>query len=147
MKIHEVQLHQEFNMPVVELWEAFNDHDSCGKIMGQKMVRVKDSTDPNNINGVHSTRKIHVPLLPFEETIRKSEKPHLIEYQISKDSPLAHHYGRMVFSSLPNGQSALDYTIEVGSNSSVFGWLIKKILEDQIGKALKKYAKKQEKSR
>ena len=134
-------MHQEFNAPVEKVWEAFSDHENFGKMMGQRITRVVDSSDPANINGINSVRKIHVPLIAFEETIRKSEKPRCIEYQISKNSPLAHHYGTMLFKSLPNGKSALDYTIEIGSNATLWAPFVKTLLSAAIGGSLKKYAR------
>ncbi len=142
MTIHKIQMYQTFAAPIEQVWEAFNDHASLGKIMGQAMERVKDSTDPTNINGVNSTRLIKVPLLPFEETIRKSEKPNLIEYQISKGTPLSHHYGVMRFSSLPDGGAAIDYSIEIGSKIPLLGGIVSKGLEKAISGSLRHYAKR-----
>ena len=141
MKIHRLVMHQEFNAPVEKIWDAFSDHENLGRIFGQRMTRVVDSPDPANINGINSVRKIHVPLIAFEETIRKSEKPHRIEYQISKASPLAHHYGTLLFKSLPNGKSALDYTTELGSNVPLWAPFVKTLLSVAIGGSIKKYAR------
>ncbi len=96
MKIHHLKMHHESNSPIEVVWEVFNSHAEYGKIMGQSMTRITDSTDPDNVNGVNSVRKINIPLMPFEETIVRSIKPHRIEYRISKGGPLAHHYGIMV---------------------------------------------------
>lgn len=142
MKIHTVKLYQEFNAPIEEVWSSFNDHETMGKIMGQKSSRVVDSPDPNNVNGVNSVRRLSVPLMPFEETIRKSEKPFLIEYQVSKGTPLNHHYGTMAFKKLAEDKCAIDYSIEVGSNIPFLGGVVKSVLEKGIGDGLKNYAKR-----
>jgi len=141
MKIHRLIMHQEFKVPVEKIWEVFNDHENFGKMMGQRMTRVVDSPDPANINGINSVRKIHVPLIAFEETIRKSQKPHRIEYQISKASPLGHHYGTILFKSLPNGKSAIEYTIEIGSNVPLWALFVKVLLRVAIGGSIKRYAR------
>jgi hypothetical protein len=83
---------------------------------------------------------IHLPLVPFEETIRKSEKHACIEYQITKGTPLSHHYGTILFKALPDNRSAIDYTIELGSNIPLMGALLKFGLEKAIGDSIKKYA-------
>jgi uncharacterized protein YndB with AHSA1/START domain len=145
MKIHQIKMYQEFNAPVEKVFEAFADHANMGKILGQKITRIVDSKDSSDINGVGSVRKIHIPVFGFEETIRKSEKPNRIEYQISKGTPLNHHYGTMIFKSLPNGKSAIDYTIELGSKLPFLGIILKGILGQLIGGSIKKYAKKLEK--
>jgi uncharacterized membrane protein len=142
MKIQEIKVNQEFDAPIDEVWEAFNDHVNFGKIMGQKVVRIIDSTDPNNINGVGSVRSMTLPTGPFEETIVKSEKPNLIEYKISKGTPLHYHYGRMQFTSLPNGRAAIKYTIELGSKYPLVGLIVKTALAKGIASGLASYARK-----
>jgi len=140
MKKSMVKLSQEFNAPIDKVWEAFNDHENLGKIFGQKMTRIKDSTDAGNVNGTGSIRKIHLPLAPFEETIRKSVKPHCIEYQITKGTPLSHHYGTMHFRTLPDGGTALEYTIELGSRIPLLADILAAVLAKAIGGSIKKYA-------
>lgn len=141
MKIHRLEMHQEFNAPVEIIFETFSNHEQFGKMMGQPVRRVKDSTDLLDVNGINSVRIIPLPLIPFEETIRKWEKPHRIEYQITKASPLAHHYGTMLFKSLPHGKSAIHYTIELGSPVPFWALLLKSMLSVAIGGSMKKYAK------
>ena len=141
MKIHLLIMHRQFNASIEEVWEVFNDHAGFGKIMGQKFQRIKDSPDPANINGVGSTRKVNIPLFPLEETILKSEKPNRIEYQISKGSPFAYHYGTMVFKELAGGNTSLDYTIEMGSNIPLFAGLAKLVLGTTMRAGLRKYAR------
>lgn len=141
MKIHRLVLHQQFNAPVEKVFQTFSNHEQFGKMMGQPVRRIVDSTDPQDVNGINSVRIIPLPLIPFEETIRRWEKPHRIEYQITKASPLAHHYGTMVFSSLPNGTSAIEYTIELGSPVPLWALFVKTLLRFAIGGSMKKYAK------
>ena len=140
MKIHEIKIYQEFDTPVELAWEAFNDHANFGRINGLVVERVVDSPDKGNINGVGSVRLIKTPLLAFEETIRKSERPGLIEYQISKGTPLKHHYGKMLFESLPGNRSSINYSISVGSDVPLLGWIVKTGLQKGLTDGLRKYA-------
>lgn len=142
MKIHEIKLYQEFDAPIEQVWEAFNDHVNFGKMMGQKIIRVVDSTDPGNINGLGSVRQLSLPTGPFEETIMKSQKPALIEYKITKGTPLHHHYGIMKFTSLSDGRSAIDYSIELGSKIPLLGAIVKTALHKGIGDGLRNYARR-----
>ena len=142
MKIHEINVRQEFDAPVEHVWEAFNDHVNFGKIMGQKVVRIIDSTDPGNVNGVGSVRALRIPTGPFEETVVKSAKPKLIEYKITKGTPLHHHYGIMRFSTLPEGRSAIDYSISLGSKIPFIGGIIRGALEKGIASGLRNYARR-----
>ena len=142
MKIHKVVMHQEFNAPIEKVWDDMSDHVSMGKIMGQKFTRIVDGKDPANPNGVGSVRRINIPVFGFEETVRKSEKHSLIEYQISKGTPLDHHYGTMVFKSIAENKTSLDYTIELGSKLPFLGAILKMALGNMIGGSIKKYAEK-----
>lgn len=140
MKIYLIKLYQEFDAPVESVWEDFNDHANLSTILGQNVKRIKDSDNPENINGVGSVRLIKIPFAPFEETIRKSVKPTCIEYQISKGTPLHHHYGKMQFSSLSADKSALDYSIELGSKIPFIAGILKVATQNSIEAGLKKYA-------
>lgn len=142
MKIHRLVMYQEFNAPVEKIFETFSDHEQFGNMMGQRVTRIVDSPDPRDVNGINSVRKIPLPLIPFEETIRKWEKPHRIEYQITKSSPLAHHYGTMVFKRLADGKSAIEYTIELGSPVPFWAAFVKSLLRVAIGNSMKKYAQR-----
>jgi hypothetical protein len=141
MTIHEINIRQEFDAPIGQVWEAFNDHENFGKMFGQKIQRIVDSPDKTNINGIGSVRLIKAPMMPFEETVMRSEKPSCIEYKISRGTPIDHHYGSMRFSSLDNGKrSAMEYTIKLGSKIPLLGLLVKTVLQKEMTKGIKKYA-------
>jgi uncharacterized membrane protein len=140
MKIHEVKIYQEFDAPVEQVWDAFNDHANFGKMMGQNIKRIKDSTDRANINGLGSVRLISLPVMNFEETITKSEKPRTIEYQITRGTPLNFHYGTMQFSSLSDHKSAIHYSIKLGSKIPLLGGLVAAALQKSLADGIKKYA-------
>ena len=145
MKIHEIKLYQEFSAPVEQVWEAFCDHANFGKMMGQNITRVADSTDANNKNGVGSVRAIKLPVVTFEETIVKSEKPTLIEYRISRGLPVNYHYGIMKFKTLPNGKSAIDYSIKLSLKVPLLGVIVAIALKNGMSKGLRNYARRLEK--
>jgi Polyketide cyclase / dehydrase and lipid transport len=145
MKIHEIKLYQEFKAPVEVIWEAFNDHATFGKMMGQDITRVTDSTDPENVNGPGSVRSIKLPIARFEETIVKSEKHTCIEYRISSGLPVNYHYGHMQFKSLPCGKSAIDYSVKLGLKIPFIGGAVAAGLKRALGRGLKNYARRLEK--
>ena len=142
MDIHKIEIYREVNAPAEKVWRDFNDHAGFGKMMGIPAERIADSPDPGNINGVGSVRVIKIPLFPFEETIRRSEMPDSIEYQITKGSPLDHHYGRIQFKPLPGGGTGIDYTIELGSKIPLLGIIIKMALQKGLENGLDKYVKR-----
>jgi uncharacterized protein YndB with AHSA1/START domain len=145
MKIHEIKIYQEFDAPVDRVWEAFNDHVSFGKMMGQKVERIVDSADATNINGVGSVRLMRLPTGAFQETIMRSERPALIEYKITKGTPLHHHYGTIRFTRLADDKSAVDYSIELGSKIPLLGSIVKAGLEKGIANGLRSYARRMKK--
>lgn len=143
MKIHKIHIEQRFEAPISQIWETFNQHALFGKMLGQNIVRVSDSTQPDNPDGVGSIRRIKLPFLSFEETVRKSEKNACIEYQITKGTPLHHHYGTMLFSEnekYGSKTALLNYTIELGSRFPLFAAALKIVLQKSIESSLKKYA-------
>lgn len=142
MKIHKIVMHQEFNAPIQKVWADMSDHISMGKILGQKFKIIKEGNNPSEPSGVGSVRRIDIPVFGFEETVMKSEKEKLIEYKITKGTPLNHHYGTMIFKSLGDNKSSLDYTIELGSKIPFLGLILKVALTGLIGGGIKKYAKK-----
>jgi len=142
MDIHKIKIYKEVDAPAETVWEDFSDHARFGKMMGLPVERITDSTDPGNINGKGSVRVLKIPLFPFEETIRRSDKPVCIEYQITKGTPMDHHYGTIQFKSLPGDRTAIDYTIELGSKIPLLGGIIKRALQKGLENGLDKYAKR-----
>lgn len=135
-----LQMNVEFNAPVDTVFGELSDHENMGKVLGAKIKRVKNGDD--NINGVGSVRRITpVPLAGFEETVTAFEPNKLIEYTITKGSPLKNHLGRMVFSE-HNGKTRLHYTIQFEPRLPVplAGMIIKTALEKVILSGLHRVA-------
>src|SRR5690606_12105931 len=60
-------------------------------------------------NGVGSVRKLRVgPGPSFEETVTAYEENRLIEYRITRGSPLRNHFGRMQFAADGEGSRRHD---------------------------------------
>jgi hypothetical protein len=141
VKLQRIEIHQDFNTDIETIWATFSDHAALGRMLGVTMQRVVDSAEPGNPNGVGSVRRISaLPLLSFEETVRKADKPNRIEYQITKGTPLREHYGTMIFSSKHPRVTTLDYTIVFGSRIPLVAPAIAGILSKRFESALRKYA-------
>jgi hypothetical protein len=93
------------------------------------MARMNNSIDADKISGINSLRKIHIPLVPFEETIRKSKEPNCIVYQISKGVPLSHHYSIIQFHAEGNNTTRLHYNIEIGSKIPLINKIVAAIFK------------------
>ena len=120
------------------VFEALSEHENLGPVFGAKISRVRDGKTSRN--GVGSTRSLKVgPLPAFEETVTAAEPNTLIEYEISKGSPLRGHWGKQVLTPTADGGTLLDYTIGFDIAPGVSG-LVGKVLSSNIAKGLPKLA-------
>lgn len=136
-----IQMNETFNAPVDVVFGELSDHEKMGKILGAKVRRVKDGK--GNVNGIGSVRRLTpVPLADFEETVTGFESNKLIEYTVTKGSPIKNHLGRMVFSE-SNGKTHLHYTIQFDMKLGIpfTGFILKTVLEKVISSGLHKLAK------
>ena len=136
---HTIELQQDFPHPVSRVFADLADHENLGRIMGAPMKRIVDGTGPGGVNGVGSVRRIGSVVGAFEERVVAFEQDRLIEYTVTKGSPIENHLGRMVFSETPSG-SRLLYQITFDSKVPFAGGLIAAILRRAIRKGLQKYA-------
>ena len=108
-----IEIRHDFALPVERVYPYLAEHENLGPLFGAKITRVRDGHDSRN--GVGSVRSLKLPVLPaFEETVTQAVPNELIEYRITKGSPLRHHRGEMRFS--PNGTgTTMVYVIEFGA--------------------------------
>lgn len=137
MARQQILIEREFPLPVDQLFAALTDHENFGRLLGQAIVRIQDGQPSRN--GVGAVRR--VPLLPglsFEETVRSYVPDQLMEYQISKGSPVKDHWGRLEFSATPRG-SQLRYQIDFSARLPGTGALIAWALHRSLAGALDRY--------
>ena len=138
-----IEIRQSFDAPVAEIFIVLTDHESFGEVIRTNIRRVVDSDDENK-NGVGSVRRISsFPVPAFEETVVVYEPNRLMEYVISKGSPIKNHVGRMEFSE-EQGQTTLVYTIDFEPKLpfSLFGSILKQAIEKPIRKGIESLADK-----
>jgi uncharacterized protein YndB with AHSA1/START domain len=108
-----IEMDQDFTLPVERVYAYLAEHENLEAIFGAKIARVRDGETARN--GVGSVRQLRIAILPpFEETVTKAVDNELIEYKITKGSPLRDHVGTMTFSTTPTG-SHLHYVIQFGA--------------------------------
>ncbi len=73
----------------------------------------------------------------FHETVTAAEPNTLIEYKITKGSPLRGHWGKQVLTPTADGGTLLDYTIGFDVAPGLSG-LVGKVLANNISKGLPK---------
>lgn len=137
MALQQILIEREFPLPVDQLFNALTDHENFGRLQGLAILRIQDG-EPTP-NGVGSVRRI--PLLPglwFEETVRSYVPGQLMEYQISRGSPVKDHWGRLAFSPAAAG-SKLRYQIRFRPRLPGTGKLIAWALQRSLAASLDRY--------
>ena len=137
MPAQKIDIVMEFRRPVEELFAVLSDHEKMGPILGAHVKRSRDGRD--SLNGLGSVRTLHIGPLPgFDETVTAFEKDRLVEYKITRGSPLKNHKGVMQFYPTGAGGSGLRYTIEFESRIPLLGPLVRMGLENTIRRGLEK---------
>lgn len=111
MRLWDINIKQTFPCTIAEVFPFFSDHERFGQMVGQPISCLKEGAGDSPY-GVGSVRRIGLPLgLSFEETITAFEPNHLIEYRVTKGSPVKNHCGTMRFSEREH-ECHLDYHIQ-----------------------------------
>jgi len=140
-----IKFSQSFSVPVETIFNILTDHESFGQVINARIKRVVDSQGENK-NGVGSVRRISAfPAPAFEETVITFEPNQLMEYVISKGSPIKNHRGRMKFSE-EHGQTRLEYAINFEPKLPfiLLGSIIKKAIEKSLRDGLQGLARRYE---
>ncbi|KQU28124.1 SRPBCC family protein [Rhodococcus sp. BP-149] len=113
------------------VFAALSEHENLGPLFGAKITRVRDGDSSRN--GVGSTRALKLgPLPAFHETTIVSEPNTLIEYKITKGSPLRGHWGTQRLTPTTDGGTALDYTIGFDAPVPGLALVVAKVLTSTI---------------
>ncbi len=130
-----INIHHDFSLPVEKLFAYLSEHENLETIFyPTKVRRITDGQGARN--GVGSAREMRALGGPaFVETVTAYRENELIEYRITKGSPLKNHLGVMRFSSTATG-SHLHYTIQFEGKLPLIGPLIRMVLERGIGRGL-----------
>ena len=128
-----------FTSDPATVFDALSEHENLGPVFGAKIARVSDGGSSRN--GVGSTRRLKIgPLPAFEETTTVSEPHTVIEYRITKGTPLKGHWGKQVLTPTVDGGTTLDYTIGFDLPVPGAAALVGKVLTAGISKGLGKLA-------
>lgn len=127
MPKYQVKFEQYFAVPRAQVFAYFSDHEKFGRVWRGRFTRIRDAEDGKNPNGRGSVREVRTAGLKFEETIVKFQPPSVIEYAVTRGSPIKNHLGRLVFSDADGG-TRLVYTISFDPRIPFTGWLLARIL-------------------
>lgn len=132
-----VHVTHTFTSDPATVFDKLSEHENLGPVFGAKITRVCDGETSRN--GAGSTRSLKIgPLPAFHETTTKAEPHSLIEYKISKGSPLRGHWGVQRLTPTPDGGTALDYTIGFDMLVPGMAAVVGKVLTSSIRKGLPK---------
>jgi uncharacterized protein YndB with AHSA1/START domain len=108
-----ISVSHDFRQPVDRVFDFLAEHENLSLIFPGKVTRVRDGSDGTR-NGVGSVRAIGMgPGPKVIETNTVVVPNERIEYEITGGVPVKHHHGTMVFSSLPDGGTHVQYDIEL----------------------------------
>ncbi len=136
-----IEITQLFDAPVDTIFNILTDHQAFGQLINAEIKRIVDSPG-NNKNGLGSVRRVKAfPAPAFEETVIAFKPNLLLEYEVSKGSPIKNHKGRMEFFN-ERGKTRVNYTIDFEPKLPFIflGFILKKVLEKSLGDGLKKLA-------
>ena len=119
------------------VFEALSEHENLERVFGAKITRVRDGEASRN--GVGSTRRLKIgPLPAFEETVTAADPNTLIEYRISKGTPLKGHWGVQRLTPTADGGTELDYRIGFEAPVPGMAGLVAKAITRQLSRGLPK---------
>ena len=125
-----VHVEYDFDKPPERIFAYLAEHEHLGDVFGARVTRLRDGNDERN--GVGSRRRLKVgPLPPFEETVTTFVPHRVIEYRITKGSPLRGHVGTMEFTPTATG-THLVYDIRVASAIPGVAPIVKAVLTHSI---------------
>jgi uncharacterized protein YndB with AHSA1/START domain len=135
MRAHWVHVERDLTAPVGEVFSHLAEHENLAALFGARVKRLSDGETDRN--GVGSSRELKVgPLPPFVETVTEFVPNELIEYRITKGSPLDGHVGTMRFSPAPGGGTHLDYRIRIASKLPLLAPFVARGLTRDVNKGL-----------
>jgi uncharacterized protein YndB with AHSA1/START domain len=132
-----VDVTHDFAKPVERVYAYLAESENLEELFGARITRVRDGDTSRN--GTGAVRSLKLPAMPaFEETVTEAVPNELVEYRITRGSPLRDHVGRMRFSRLPNGGTRLHYVIEFGAVVPGLAGVVARGLDQRVRKALPK---------
>lgn len=132
-----IEIIKDFPIPVNRLFAYLGEHENLAIIFAPASIR-RISDGQGARNGVGSAREMRIgPGPSFVETVTAYKENELIEYRITRGSPLKNHRGVMRFSEIPGG-TRLHYTIEFQGKFPLVAEIVKPVLEQGIRRGLTK---------
>jgi hypothetical protein len=128
---------RDFDLPPDRVFLFFSEHENLGPLFGANITRLSNGDDGSR-NGVGSARRLKIgPLPAFEETVTAFLPDRLIEYRITRGSPLKQHLGELSFEPTEAGTS-LEWNITFTTAVPGLELVIAEVLKRRINQGLAK---------
>lgn len=125
MGLQRIEIRQDFEQPVERVFAYLAEHENLAHVFAMTRIRRLCDGQGGVRNGMGSARELRIlGTPPFIETVTAYRQNELIEYRITRGSPLKNHLGVMRFSRTPRG-THLHYTIDFEGRLPLVGALIK----------------------
>lgn len=133
-----MRFEKDFALPPETVFAFFAEHENLGGVLGAEVTRIAEGTE-GDPNGVGSVRLLNPPgpVPSFEETVTRFVPNELIEYKVTKGTPLNHHLGTVRFEPTDTG-THMEWKIEIGAALPGLDFVIAKVLVRNIGGGLDK---------
>jgi len=131
-----VHVRHTYRSDPATVYEALSEHENLGPVMNAKVTRVNDGESSRN--GVGSTRRLKIGPVAFEETVTAAEPYSLIEYTITKGTPMRGHWGVQRLTPTADGGTELDYRIGFDAPAPGMAALVGKVITIQLNRGLGK---------
>lgn len=128
---------RDFDLPPDRVFPFFAEHENLGPMFGANITRLSNGDDGSR-NGVGSARRMKIgPLPAFEETITASEPDQLIDYRVTRGSPLRKHLGEIRFTPIDGG-THLEWNISFTTPVPGFELVVAEVLRRRVSQGLAK---------
>lgn len=107
--------------PIDDVFDVFADHYKFGALFGAKSWRVVSGKD--TANGVGSARRLGFWPIDFDESVVDYAENKLINYRVSRGSPLKNHFGELRVSETEGG-TLVNYSVRFESKVPFMGPLL-----------------------
>lgn len=131
-----IEISEEFDAPVQHVFRFFSEHENLASLFKPASVR-RISDGEAARNGVGSAREMRVPgAPPFVETVTGYQENRLIEYRITRGSPLRDHLGVMRFVPIDDQRTYFHYVITFGGKVPFVAPIIRHVLEKSVRRGI-----------
>jgi uncharacterized protein YndB with AHSA1/START domain len=126
---------RDFDLPPDQVFAYFAEHENLEAVFGAKVTRLSDGDDGSR-NGVGSCRRLKVaPARAFEETVTAYVPDELIEYRVTRGTPLKDHLGQIRFTP-SDGGTHLEWDISFGAVVPGLDRVLAEILKRRISQGI-----------